>query len=346
MIYFRLFIIFFFISNGLGILSAQDIVYACPPCQASCDDLRFDQLGVCPHCGMTLLNEAEIKRPIKIAFYLQPGVEVLDFAGPLEVFSYAGFEVMIVAKTLDPIISQGVLKVQPEYSIDNAPIANIVAFFGGNAANTSNDPEVIAWLKEQNPDVYFSVCTGAFFLAEAGLLQGRIVTTFHDALNDLEHRFPATEVRRNVRFVDSGDLITTAGISAGIDGALHLVARLRGFNAARAVAYHMEYDKWVPGEGLIIGEENPYFELPDKETLSVYEGIYEWTDGQKIAIQYGENEESLIAVLTSGRYPLFFASQDEFMDVDQDKVVFQRDDSGAVISFTVEGRERVFKRKH
>ena len=69
---------------------------------------------------------------MKIAFYLQSGVEILDFAGPLEVFSYAGFEIFTVSKTTEPILSQGVLKIIPDYSIDNAPKADILAFFGGN----------------------------------------------------------------------------------------------------------------------------------------------------------------------------------------------------------------------
>jgi putative intracellular protease/amidase len=70
---------------------------------------------------------------LKICFYLQDGVEVLDFAGPMEVFSYAGFEVFTVSKTKDPIISQGILKIIPDYGINNAPPADILAFFGGNS---------------------------------------------------------------------------------------------------------------------------------------------------------------------------------------------------------------------
>jgi transcriptional regulator GlxA family with amidase domain len=192
----------------------------------------------------------------RIAFYLQDGVEILDFAGPMEVFSYADFEVFTVSSTRDPIVSQGILKIIPDYSLADAPEAEIIAFFGGNSGLPSNDPRVIDWVKKQSAtaDYFFSVCTGAFILGEAGLLDGLTVTTFHESIDDLRRRFPRADVRSDVRFVDNGRIITTAGISAGIDVALHLVAKLRGDLAAEQVARYMEYDKWVPGEGLILGD--------------------------------------------------------------------------------------------
>ncbi|WP_103071098.1 DJ-1/PfpI family protein [Aquimarina sediminis] len=197
----------------------------------------------------------------KIAFYLQPGVEVLDFAGPMEVFAYAGYEVFTVSKTKEPILSQGILKIIPDYSIDNAPESDVLAFFGGNASNAYEDKKVINWVKERkNVDLYFSVCSGALILAKSGLLEGKTATTFHSTLDRLEHNYPNVDVKRDVRFVDNGTIITTAGVSAGIDGALHLVARLQGLNRAKDVAYYMEYDKWKPGEGLILTDDNPYKE--------------------------------------------------------------------------------------
>ncbi|MEL6143530.1 MAG: hypothetical protein AAFU67_18160, partial [Bacteroidota bacterium] len=94
--------------------------------------------------------------------------------------------------------------------------------------------------------------------AEARILADKTATTFHSALDRLEENYPDTKVLRNARFVDNGKVITTAGISAGIDGALHLVAKLQGLEAARRVAEYMEYDKWVPGEGVILSDDNPY----------------------------------------------------------------------------------------
>jgi transcriptional regulator GlxA family with amidase domain len=233
--------------------------YYCPPCGSSCDTTTFFDPGKCPHCGMVLIKmDMEEHRKglhakrMKVLFYLQDGVEVLDFAGPLEVFSYAGFDVAIVSKNKNTIVSQGVLKITPEFSIADAPPANILAFFGGNAGMASNDPEVIKWIQNQpKPDYYFSVCTGAFILGKTGLLDGLTVTTFHESIESLKQDVPKAKVLAGVRFVDNGKILTTAGISAGIDGALHLVEKIRGSDAAKAIAKYMEYDKWVPGQGVV-----------------------------------------------------------------------------------------------
>lgn len=251
-----------FCAITIRLKAANAIKYYCPPCNNPCDDIAYNTPGKCTHCGMTLIAQTEAehqkvidekkKKPIKVAFYLQDGVEVLDFAGPLEVFVDAGFDVCTVSKNKGPITSQRVLKVTPDYTIDDAPATDIVVFFGGNSGVAAQDPAVISWLKKQTPKYYMSVCTGAFVLGKAGLLDGLTVTTFHDSIDDLKKAVPSANVLSNARFVDNGTVITTAGISAGIDGALHLVAKLRGDDWAKQVAQYMEYDKWVPGQGVII----------------------------------------------------------------------------------------------
>ena len=242
-----------------------DMAYYCPFCGSDCDKITFDAPGKCPHCGMVLVKESRAKhehpdtvKRYKVLFYLQDGVEVLDFAGPMEVFSYAGFDVAVVSKTKDPIVSQGILKIIPTYSIADAPPADILAFFGGNTGAASNDSLVIQWLKGMTvPDYYFSVCTGAFIMGKAGLLNDLTVTTFHESIANLQKAVPSAKVLSNVRFVDNGRVITTAGISAGIDGALHLVEKIRGRDAATQIAAYMEYDKWVPAQGLIMHPSTP-----------------------------------------------------------------------------------------
>jgi transcriptional regulator GlxA family with amidase domain len=180
-------------------------------------------------------------------------VEVLDFAGPMEVFAAAGFDISTVSKTKSPIISQGILKIVPDYDITDAPHADILAFFGGSDGNATNDPAVMQWLKDYaTPQYYFSVCTGAFILGKAGLLDHLTITTWHGRIDALKQAVPAAKVLSNVRFVDNGRIITTAGVSAGIDGALHLVAKILGDDAAVQVAKYMEYDNWQPGNGLVI----------------------------------------------------------------------------------------------
>jgi transcriptional regulator GlxA family with amidase domain len=193
-------------------------------------------------------------KSITIAFYLQDNVEVLDFAGPMEVFITAGFNVFTVSKTYKPIRSKTVLFITPDYTIQDAPKSDILVVFGGPTQPTTDDPEVMSWIKAQtSKDQYvMSVCTGAFILGKAGVLDNLTATTFHTAIDDLAKACPKTKVLANTRFVDNGKVITTAGISAGIDGALHLVEKLRGRAFAQGVATTIEYDKWVPDQGLVV----------------------------------------------------------------------------------------------
>ncbi|HVU98255.1 MAG TPA: DJ-1/PfpI family protein [Puia sp.] len=239
--------------------------YFCSLCNDACDTLLFTKPGFCTHCRMKLVRQTyaerrdllnQLEHKMTICFYLQDGVEVLDFAGPMEVFNYAGFNVFTVSRTKAPINSQGILKVMPDYSIDDAPAADIIAFFGGNAGPSSNDPEVLKWVQTRaaKTQYFFSVCTGAFILGRAGLLDNLTATTFHSSIESLRAALPKTKVLENVRYVDNGHVITTAGISAGIDGALHLVSRLKGDEMARKVAKYMEYDKWIPNQGLVVNK--------------------------------------------------------------------------------------------
>lgn len=192
----------------------------------------------------------------KVAIYLYPGVELLDFAGPGEVFAAASgfgasdqpaFEVYTVARTAEPITSQGFLEVVPDHGIDTAPRPDILVLPGGSSGVVLSDPEAMAWIGKsaRAAEATLTVCTGAFMLAEAGLLDGLDVTTWYGALDRLASRYPKTRVQPGRRFIDSGSVITTAGVSAGIDGALHLVARLLGRSAADRTARYMEYG-WTP----------------------------------------------------------------------------------------------------
>ncbi len=318
---------------------AQDnetYAYYCVPCNSGCDAKQFEKPGTCDHCGMALEKmtvkerEMQMNEQMTIAFYLQNGVEVLDFAGPLEVFAYAGYNVFTVSKTSDPIISQGILKIIPDYSIENAPNADILAFFGGNSNVASSDEDVINWVKSQEDIQYhFSVCTGAFILAESQLLDGKTVTTFHSALDNLRNNYPKAKVLDDVRFVDNGKVITTAGISAGIDGALHLVAKLNSLAEAKWIAYHMEYDKWQPGEGLILSDDNPYTTNLDEE-LKVFEGTYEMDDNLKATIRVNGKNSSLIALVNGKKFPLFQNGKNEFMTVGREMITFKWNDSEVI----------------
>jgi transcriptional regulator GlxA family with amidase domain/DNA-directed RNA polymerase subunit RPC12/RpoP len=261
-VYFSLLVFFI----GMGQLHAQvsaktDSVYVCAPCNSDCDNIKYDKPGKCPHCHMELVKisladfqKQHSEHKPTICFYLQDGVEVLDFAGPMEVFIAAGFNVFTVSKSYDIIHAQTILFVTPNYTIKDAPEADVIVVFGGNTKPTVDDPEVMGWIqgRKAKTSYFMSVCTGAFILGKAGILDGLTATTYHLAIDDLAKACPKTKVLPNTRFVDNGHVITTAGISAGIDGSLHLVEKLRGRTYAEGVAKTIEYDKWEPENGLIV----------------------------------------------------------------------------------------------
>ncbi|EXJ24113.1 ThiJ/PfpI family protein [Alkalibacterium sp. AK22] len=192
-----------------------------------------------------------------IGILLFDDVEVLDFAGPFEVFSVTRdehegrpFNVVTLSETGKMITARNGLKVVPDYSIKDHPILDILVIPGGYGAREveSKNSVIIDWVKKQDTQVkkMTSVCTGSFILGEAGLLKGKQATTHWTALDRLEESFPATEVIREVKFVDQGHLVTSAGISAGIEMALHIVADQLGVDTAANTARHMEYD-WQTG---------------------------------------------------------------------------------------------------
>ena len=284
---------------------------------------------------MVLTKEVDSK---KIAFYLQDGVEVLDFAGPMEVFAYAGYEVFTVSKDKGPIKSQGILKIVPDYSIDDAPAADILAFYGGNSQNAYQNKAVIEWVKNQEVQYHFSVCTGAFVLAEAGVLDNKTATTFHESFEGLES-YDKIDVRRGVRFVDNGNVITTAGVSAGIDGALHLVAKLQDLNAAKRTAYYMEYDNWKPGDGLLLSGENPY--LVEATNFKSDEGRYETKEGFEMNVQLIDDE--LMITMQGTIYPFYHEGGDIFSDVRNESIYFERD-GDVVLGYRLEPNGNLYKK--
>ena len=195
----------------------------------------------------------EDRGPRNVAIVVFPGVELLDFAGPGEVFASTHFEsghafhVYTVAVTNEPVVSQGFVRITPGHALDDCPRPDIVVVPGGNVP--AGDPKLRAWLIERSKDaeVVMSVCNGALVLGSAGLLQGLEVTTHRSALEALALTEPSARVFTNRRFVDNGRIVTAAGVSAGIDGALQVVSRLCGEEVAWQTARYMEYD-WRPDE--------------------------------------------------------------------------------------------------
>jgi transcriptional regulator GlxA family with amidase domain len=193
-------------------------------------------------------------KPMKVAIVVSNGVELLDFAGPGEVFKTTSladkskaFDVYTVGVSKKPIMSQRFVEVVPQFDISDSPQPDIIVIPGGGAIGLRKNPQFMTWFSDaaKNAKIVMSVCTGAFVLADAGLLNGEEATTHHSALQLLAKNYPKIDVRPGTRFIDNGKVVTTAGISAGIDGALHVVARLHGLLVAEHTAQYMEYH-WSP----------------------------------------------------------------------------------------------------
>ncbi len=192
-----------------------------------------------------------------VGIFVYDDIEVLDFAGPFEVFSVATrvalrerpesaapFDVHLIGRSLDTIKARGGLPVVPHHGITDHPKLDVVVIPGGVVTEERQRADVVAWIRAQAETraLVASVCTGAFLLAEAGLLDGLSVTTHWEDADDLQRDFPGLTVLRDRGWVDEGRVVTSGGISAGIDMALHLVRRIAGPDLAHLTARQMEYE--------------------------------------------------------------------------------------------------------
>ena len=203
-----------------------------------------------------MLNDLIRQRPLDINLLLYPEVEILDFAGPYEVFSVASrvalrdgvlahpaFRVHTVATQAGMVRARYNLRVEADASLESALPCDILIVPGGVVDQPLGDPHTLDWIATTatRTALVTSVCTGAFVLAKAGVLTNQRVTTHWDDIELLQRDFPALTVVADVPFVDLGSLITSAGISAGIDMSLHVVARLLGADTAASTARQMQY---------------------------------------------------------------------------------------------------------
>lgn len=190
-----------------------------------------------------------------IGIYVYDQVEVLDFAGPYEVFTCATrvagdapFAVRTIGASRAPVRARAGLAVHPEAAFADSGPVDVLIVPGGVVTAELARPEVIAWIAgmARECELVASVCTGALLLAEAGLLDGQEATTHWEDLDQLRTGWPQVKVQAGRRWIDNGKIVTSAGISAGIDMSLHLVARLAGRDLAERTARQMDYD-WNEG---------------------------------------------------------------------------------------------------
>jgi transcriptional regulator GlxA family with amidase domain len=202
------------------------------------------------------MTERDYKRR-SVGILIFNDVEVLDFCGPFEVFASVRrpgdedrdarrlFDVHIIAENERTVSCRGGLQVIPHFTIAIHPPLDIILIPGGAGTRKERENQVVLdWIARQNEhtELTTSVCTGAFLLAALGLLDGHEATTHWGSFDWMRENHPSVEMLENVRFVDEGRIITSAGVSAGIDMALHIVERLHGRDVAAETARGMEYD--------------------------------------------------------------------------------------------------------
>jgi transcriptional regulator GlxA family with amidase domain len=198
------------------------------------------------------------RQRVRVAFLLGESANVIDTAGPWEVFQDTmldgamthahPFELYTVAPTTGLLRMTGGLQVMPHYDVASAPEPNVIVVPAHKSADAS-----LAWLRRTSAgsDVTMSVCTGAFQLGRSGLLAGLKATTHHDFWDRFQSEFPDVALQRGLRFVDNGRIATAGGLTSGIDMALHVVARYFGDDVAATTARYMEHssDAWRTGGG-------------------------------------------------------------------------------------------------
>lgn len=187
---------------------------------------------------------------MNIGIYIYENAEVLDFSGPFEVLSTAkrlannNWNVFLIAEEEAVVNARGGFPINPHYCFNNHPDIDVLIVVGGIHTEEVKKTNVISWISEVAPKAkkVVSVCTGAFMLAQAGLLYGLTVTTHWEDIDDLAADYPNLNVVANRRWVNQGKFITSGGISAGIDMSLHLVAELQSEELAQRTAFQMEYN--------------------------------------------------------------------------------------------------------
>lgn len=199
----------------------------------------------------------------RVGIYIYPEVEVLDFAGPYEVFNTASrvyarlhpqspvpFSAKLIAATRDSVLARGGMQIIPDYHIADHPPLDIMIIPGGVIDQEILREDLSQWIRTLLPsaEIIASVCTGSFILAQAGLLENLSATTHWEDLDEFSELFPNVDPKENVRWVEQGKILTSAGISAGIDMSLRIVAKVGGQELAELTARQMDY-RWQENPG-------------------------------------------------------------------------------------------------
>jgi putative intracellular protease/amidase len=215
----------------------------------------------------------------RVAVLVFDGAEIIDFTGPWEVFGAVDFQVYAVAATHDPITTSMGMKLVPTYAFADAPRPDVLLVPGGAVEGARSNPATLKWVVETSASAEetLSVCNGAFILASAGLLDGLSATTTFHLIPKLREQFPKIKVVSDRRFVDNGKIVTAAGLSSGIDGALHVVEKMLGKGNAEHAALGIEYD-WHP-DGTFVRAELADHVIPAVDLKSAGTWTWDKTEG-------------------------------------------------------------------
>jgi putative intracellular protease/amidase len=247
--------------------------YVCPMCYPVQDKQIYDRPGKCPICGMALVEKSAAR---SVAILIFDGVQIIDYTGPYEVLGQAHFNVFTVSEKGTKITTSMGMSVNPAFSFATSPEPDILVLPGGEVDAVTANPRIVDWVRRKSATAQhvMSVCNGAFILAKAGLLDGLSATTFYGLIGELRASAPKVKVVTDQRFVDNGKIITSAGLSSGIDAALHLVEKIKGRGKAEALALHLEYD-WRPDSGFaraaLADRRLPDVDFPDGVRLEPLE---------------------------------------------------------------------------
>ncbi|WP_176444695.1 GNAT family N-acetyltransferase [Paenibacillus herberti] len=234
-----------------------------------------------------------MRRARNVAVLVYEKVDLLDVAGPFDVFAVSSkwgedFNVYTVGERSIPVNTISGLSMNPRYSFDDCPVPDILIVPGGIGARTTMHNEVITtWIREmaEQAELVLSVCTGALLLATANLLDGLKVTTNRRAFDLLREVIPqSATIVENVRYVDNGKIVLSAGVTAGIDAALHIVSRLHGSERALETASMLEHD-W---SGRLIVRRAQSEDIDAMQHL--YVEAAKWIRSMKGIVQWGEED--------------------------------------------------------
>ncbi|MDO8262134.1 MAG: DJ-1/PfpI family protein [Gallionella sp.] len=204
---------------------------------------------------------------LNVAILMFDNVEVLDFAGPFEVFGVSGgrenkklYDVFTVSQHVKPVTARNNLSINCDYTFDTMPDAHVFVIPGGlGTRRIKHSPSILHFVQETVAEASYvvSVCSGALLLAKAGLLNGLQATSHQGALDELEADAPNCTLHRDARLVDNGKIVTSAGIGMGIDASLYTVAKHYGLTQAQETARYMEYD-WnyqvIDGKKIVLAQ--------------------------------------------------------------------------------------------